>query len=208
VPLRPVAGLTRTAIACACAWSVAWPVSAADRRPYEGPLQIEAFEREPPPLIELVDLDANADAVSADASDGDASDGDASDGDASDDDATDVDATDDLEPRDWRDEPEGESVAKRLRGGILLTTGGLALVLGAVVIGSVDPCVRLTGNGCQAEAARRAALTMGIPGAAILAAGATFLGLGLTQRRRLQRNLVVGPDLGRHGAGVTLVGRF
>ncbi len=182
-------------------------MSAADRRPYEGPLQIEAVERQPPPLIERVDPDANADAVSADAVSADAVSADALDGDATDDDATD-DVADDLGPRDWRDEPEGEAVSKRLRGGILLTTGGLVLVLGAVVIGTVDPCVRLTGNGCQAGAGRRAALTMGIPGAAILAAGATFLGLGLSQRRRLQRNLVVGPDLGRHGAGVSLVGRF
>lgn len=194
MPLRSVVDLGRAAIACACAWSVAVPAWADDRRPYQGPTQIEAAEREPVPLIEPDDPDAGADAETADSI-------------GPIDDADDVDDVA-VGPRDWRDEPEGEAVAKRLRGGILLTSGGLALVLGAVIIGTVDPCVRLTGNGCQAGASRRAALTMGIPGAAILAAGATLLGLGLSQRRRLQRSLVVAPELGRHGAGMSVVGRF
>lgn len=200
--LRSVVDLGRAAIACACAWSVAVPAWADDRRPYEGPTQIEAAQREPVPRIEPVDPDAGADATTADSV------GPIDDGDDGDDDGGDDGGDDAVGPRDWRDEPEGEAVAKRLRGGILLTSGGLVLVLGAVIIGTVDPCVRLTGNGCQAGASRRAALTMGIPGAAILAAGATLLGLGLSQRRRLQRSLVVAPELGRHGAGVSVVGRF
>ncbi len=195
--LRCVVDLGRSVIACACAWSIAAPASADDLRPYEGPRQIEAVEGGTAPQLEAVDPEADADALAGDAV-------------GPDDDPGAADAGNDFAggPRDWRDEPEGEVAAKRLRGGILLPAGGSVLVLGAVIIGTVDPCLRLTGNGCQAGASRRAALTMGIPGAAILAAGATLLGLGLSHRRRLQRSLAVGPELGRHGGGVVVVGRF
>lgn len=178
------------------------PAAAADRRPYDGPEEIEAAPRDP---VELREPDAP---VRVPAIDDDVGDEDSPDDGALEDDAEDFASAVADGPRDWRDEPEGEVATRRIRGGVLLTSGGAVLVIGAIIFGAVDPCKRLTGNGCQKAASRRAALTMGIPGAVILAAGATMLALGLKTRRILQRNVLVGPELGRHGAGLSIVGRF
>lgn len=200
--VAPVAGtggslgdVGRIAIAYACASALALPASAAPPRPYEGPAEIG----EPPADATLEEPHDDADVPADEA----AIDDDASDHDAAIDD-------EDLPPAaiDWRDVPEGETAARRIRGGVLLTAGGLVLVFSSAILGTIDPCRRLAGNGCQKEARTRAALTMGIPGAVILAAGATLLGLGLHQRQRVRSTLGIGASAGRQGAGVTLRGRF
>lgn len=181
----------RITIACACATALALPAAAAPPRPYEGPVAIgepPAEIVEPPPAPTT----ASDDQATAEEAD----------------DEGEVD--DELPPAeiDWRDLPEGETAARRIRGGVLLTTGGLVLVFSSAIMGTIDPCRRLAGNGCQKQARTRAALTMGIPGAAILAAGITLLAIGLHQRQRVRSTLGLGASASRQGGGVTLGGRF
>lgn len=171
--------------------AIASPAIEEPGRPYEGPRGIEGDDPlppvpdAPPPLL----LPARAD-----------------------DDEVEVDdepIDDDVRPApfDWRDTPEGETASRRIRGGVILTGGGALLVFGAAILGTTDPCRRLAGNGCQRGARTRAALTMGIPGAFVLAAGATLLGLGIAQRKRARASVLV-DVAGRHGGGLSIVGRF
>jgi len=195
-----------------CAFGLAVPATAAPMRQYDGP-QIATAPSDDASGAATPDpvAGAGASAGTSDAAEGDAAEGDAVEGD---DTPADVvappDELDELDaaPLDWRDGPEGDTTARRLRGGVILTGGGLLLLLGSVILGTTDPCRRLAGNGCQLEARRRAALTMGIPGAAILVAGAVLLGFGLHTRRRLRTNLALGATGNGSGGAVVLGGRF
>ncbi len=103
-----------------------------------------------------------------------------------------------------RDSPEAMRARSYVQGGIIVLTTAVALVVGSVVMGTSDPCAKRGGNNCHEDSRNRAALSMGIPGAALLAAGGALLGVGLRQRARLRASLA----LGRAGAGVTLRLRF
>lgn len=197
--LGPDRHVARLAIAIACSVTIAAPANAAPSetaapvRPYEGPrgVEVDAAVEPPPPASDpppplLLEDDEPID----------------------DDDAQDDEAIEVAEPFDWRDTPEGDAASKKIRGGIILTGGGLLLVFGAAVLGTTDPCRRLAGNGCLKQARTRAALTMGIPGGFVLAAGATLLGLGIAQRRRVKASVLVDVAASRHGGGLSIVGRF
>jgi hypothetical protein len=110
-------------------------------------------------------------------------------------------------PLDWRDEPEGEVAWRRIRGGAILLAGGGLLVAGAAILGSVDPCRRLAGNGCQEAARTRAVVTMAVPGTAILLGGAALLAVGLRQRNRVRASLSA-PLAGNGAWGLVVGGRF
>ncbi len=83
-------------------------------------------------------------------------------------------------------------------GGILLGTG-LLLSAGAIAMGASDPCAKGSGNNCHVGARNRAALAMGVPGIAVVAAGVTFLSLGGVLRRRAR----IGVAASARGAGVS-----
>ncbi len=192
------AAMARVAIAIACTVAIATPSSvawsapsSATVRPYEGPREIEAGAEPPPAPEPPLLLDEGDDEPAGDDDDDDEPD----------------DGVIDAEPFDWRDTPEGENASRKIRGGVILTAGGALLVIGAAILGTMDPCRRLAGNGCQREARTRAALTMGLPGALAVAAGATLLGLGVAQRKRARTSVLV-DVVGRHGAGVSIAGRF
>ena len=83
------------------------------------------------------------------------------------------------------------------------------MAVGAVIFGALDPCAPRAGNSCQTDARNRAALTIGIPGVAILAGGAIALSIGMHRQNRLAASLSVARNDGRTvGAGLTLRGRF
>lgn len=194
------------AIAVAVALMAPSTAVAAVPRPYEGPAEVAGSDGpEPTPVAADARQTDEPDAappaegeVDLDAEPGDDVDADGGD---------DVDAEPVVMP-DWRDAPEGEAVARRIRGGVILGSGGLLLVFGSMILGTTDPCRRLAGNGCQVQARTRAALTMGVPGAIAVVSGAVLLGLGLSARRRLRSSLTMGGTAGRHGGGVVLGGRF
>ncbi len=103
-----------------------------------------------------------------------------------------------------RDSPEAIAATRRVRTGIALLSVGGALLVGATVFGTLDPCRRGVGNSCQEEASRRAALTMALPGIAFVVGGAVSLGLGLKRRQALRASVTAGRD----GGGIVVVGRF
>lgn len=109
---------------------------------------------------------------------------------------------DDYDP--LRDSPEAIAARHWVRGGIVMLSAGGALLVGAILMGASDPCNLTWGNSCQPTARNRAALTMGIPAAVIIAGGGTALGIGLRRRR----SLTVDVTAGRFGGGVVLRGRF
>lgn len=211
VTLPPVLGTDRhaarrLAIAIICSGAVAMPTKVAaspatptadtgPARPYDGPRGVEGGVETPPPPEPPPDVAEDVEDVEDDAT---------NDEPAVDDDEPDAEPV----PFDWRDTPQGEAASRKIRGGLILTSGGLLLGFGAAILGTTDPCRRLAGNGCQREARTRATLTMGIPAAFVLAAGATLLGLGLTQRKRVRSSILVDVAAGRHGGGLSLVGRF
>ncbi len=189
----------RLAIVWACSLTVVTPAWASPPRPYQGPLQPQDAPAEPTvqdaasPVLESPEG-----SVAAESDEGEIDQW----GEQDEDDAI------DLGRIDWRDAPQGGVVLRQIRGGALLTTSGLLLVFGSIILGTLDPCRRLAGNGCQREARTRAALTMGLPGGLLLAAGATLLGIGLERRQRLRTSVRIGAAAGRRGGGLTLAGRF
>jgi hypothetical protein len=108
----------------------------------------------------------------------------------------------DYDPR--VDSPEAIEARRFVRGGIVMTSVGAVLVVGSIALGLSDPCARPAGNSCSAPSRNRAALTMGIPGAIILASGLALVSVGVKKRRRVQATFTAG----REGAGVVLFGRF
>jgi len=103
-----------------------------------------------------------------------------------------------------RDSPEGLQAHRRISGGIALTVVGTVLTIGAIALGSTDPCRPLAGNSCQVGARNRAAWVIGVPGAAMLGGGITLLTLGILKRQRI----VAGLTASRTSGGVVLSGRF
>ncbi len=144
-------------------------------------------EPTPPPFLAVDDPDVLEGATPA-----------AGDDLASDDDALEA----DYDPR--RDSPEGQLAGRRIRGGIIFLAVGTVMGVGSLALAASDPCRPAGGNGCQVSARRRGALTLGIPALAVLAAGATLLGIGVRARRRIGADLA----LSREGALLTLGGRF
>ncbi|MFN3185630.1 MAG: hypothetical protein ACE37F_26775 [Nannocystaceae bacterium] len=114
----------------------------------------------------------------------------------------DEDWDDDYDP--LRDSPEAVRSQRRIAGGAVLIGVGALTAFGALGMGLSDPCAAPAGNSCSASARNRAALTMGLPGVAVLGAGVAVLVLGLRQRDRLR----VDAQASRTGAGVRLSGRF
>lgn len=98
-----------------------------------------------------------------------------------------------------RDSPQALTARHWIRTGIVMMSTGGALLLGAVILGSTDPCNRAAGNSCQKAARNRAAVVMGLPGAVLLGGGGAALGVGIKRRRALalelglsRRDLVIG----------------
>ncbi len=85
-----------------------------------------------------------------------------------------------------RDSPEAVEAARLIRGGIILGATGLALAVGAVVMGTRDPCAPRAGNSCLESARNRAALAMAVPGALLLGGGIALLGVGSARRVRVR----------------------
>lgn len=103
------------------------------------------------------------------------------------------------------DSPEALRSRHWVRAGSVLIAVGAVLGIGGLAMAAVaDPCIRAAGNGCQADAQRRAALTLGVPGAVFLVGGAASLGVGLTQKKRLRASV----QMSRRGAMVGLSGQF
>ncbi|MEM7159215.1 MAG: hypothetical protein AAF799_40635 [Myxococcota bacterium] len=109
---------------------------------------------------------------------------------------------DDYDP--LRDSPQALRARHWVRGGIVVMSSGGALLVGAILLGNSDPCNRAVGNSCQEEARNRAAVTIGIPAAALIIGGATALGIGLKQRRQIAVDL----QASRDHFGLSVRGRF
>lgn len=105
---------------------------------------------------------------------------------------------------DSRDSPEAREARQKVAGAVALIVVGSSAVLGGLAMGLSDPCRRAAGNSCSTSARNRAALTMALPGVAVLATGAVILGLGLRERRRVQADVAVSTE----GAGLRIRGRF
>lgn len=102
------------------------------------------------------------------------------------------------------DSPEALRAQQWIKSGIALLSIGGILGIGALGMGSTDPCNLSAGNGCQKTARDRAALTMGIPGAMLMAGGVAMLIVGKRQKRRLHLQL----QLGQTGASTAVTVQF
>lgn len=125
------------------------------------------------------------------------------------DDAFGDDEFDDYDPA--VDSPEAVLARRRVIGGGLLLGTGLALAVGGLALGLSDPCARPAGNSCSRPARRRAALTMGLPGLAMVGAGIAFVVIGRRAQRRLaagQARIQPSVAFGRRGGEVGLRYRF
>jgi len=104
----------------------------------------------------------------------------------------------------WVETPEGVLARAQIRGGAILVGSGGLLLAGAIAVGLSDPCSRAGGNSCSGASRNRAAITMALPAAAMLAAGGALLGVGLRHRRELR----AAASASGEGAYVALYGRF
>lgn len=109
---------------------------------------------------------------------------------------------DDYDP--LRDSPDAVQSQRRIAGGAVLIGVGALTAFGALGMGLSDPCAAPAGNSCSSSARNRAAVTMGLPGVAVLGAGIAVLVVGLRQRDRLR----VDAQASRTSAGLLLSGRF
>lgn len=186
-------------------------------RGYEGPVDVaadpeavdvathEPAEPTPPPAPEPVeDGSIEDDSIEDDSiEDGSIEDDSIEDGEGSIEDEVDGPAV----SVDWRDEPEGEVASRRIRGGALLLAGGAFVVIGAVILGSTDPCRRLAGNGCQKAARTRGVVTMAVPGSLAMAGGVMLTVIGVRQRARVRASLET-PLSGNRTWGMALRAHF
>lgn len=103
-----------------------------------------------------------------------------------------------------RDSAEARDARRWTRAGIASTVAGAVLIAGGTIMGTTDPCDPKVGNNCFHEARDRAALTMGVPGAALLLGGIAMIVVGTVQKKRLRADLI----LSRERIGVGVSGRF
>ncbi len=125
-----------------------------------------------------------------------------------------VEEEDDLVPYDpLVDSPEAQRARSWVRtGAVFIAVGGVLAIGGAAMatakVNSLEmqnvcePRGDHAGNGCQEGARDRAAVTLGLPGGVLLAAGIAMLVVGKVQQRRLRASvgrglaLAPGPGLG------------
>ncbi|MFV8754227.1 hypothetical protein ACNOYE_27095 [Nannocystaceae bacterium ST9] len=103
-----------------------------------------------------------------------------------------------------RDSAEARDARRWTRAGIASTVAGAVLIASATALGLTKPCDPLAGNNCFHDARDRAALTMGVPGGALLLGGIAMIVVGTVQKRRLRAELLVSRE--RIGLGIS--GRF
>lgn len=103
-----------------------------------------------------------------------------------------------------RDSPEALTARRWLGAGIGATITGAVLVGGAIALSQTAACDSAAGNNCFADARDRAAVTMGVPGAALLLGGVAMTVVGAMQKRRIKAGLALAPG----ELGVVVVGRF
>jgi hypothetical protein len=109
---------------------------------------------------------------------------------------------DDYDP--LRDSAEARDARRWTRAGIGATIAGAVLVGGALAMGLSPPCAERAGNNCFQDAHDRAALTMGVPGGALLLGGIAMIVVGTVQKRRLRAEFAVTRDR----VGFAISGRF
>jgi hypothetical protein len=109
---------------------------------------------------------------------------------------------DDYDP--LRDSAEARDARRWTRAGIAATVAGTVLVSAATGFGLSSPCNPDIGNNCFRDARDRAALTMGVPGGALLLGGIAMIVVGSMQKRRLRAEFA----LSRDRIGVAISGRF
>ncbi len=103
------------------------------------------------------------------------------------------------------DSPEALRARHWITAGAVLVPLGAVLVIGGAAMGAVrDPCKPAAGNGCQAEAQLRAALTLAVPGSVFVLGGIAAIAVGETQKKRLRASV----EVSRNGAVLGLTGRF
>jgi hypothetical protein len=90
-----------------------------------------------------------------------------------------------------RDSAEAMEARKFTQGGVILVTMAVVLGTGAVIMGLSDPKNLSAGNSGVEAARDRAALTMGIPGALLLAGGIALLSVGSKRKARLRASVVM-----------------
>ncbi len=103
-----------------------------------------------------------------------------------------------------RDSADARDARRWTRAGIASTVAGVVLIAGGIIMGTSDPCDGQIGNNCFRDARDRAALTMGVPGGALLLGGVGMIVAGELQKKRLRAQLV----LSRERIGIGISGRF
>lgn len=102
------------------------------------------------------------------------------------------------------DSPEAVLYRAQIRGGSILLGAGVLLGAGAVALGLSDPCSTAAGNSCDSGSRNRAAITMAVPAAVMVATGGAMLAIGLQKRKAFHATMA----LHREGGGVAVFGRF
>lgn len=98
------------------------------------------------------------------------------------------------------DSPEAIRARSWVRSGAVFVAVGGVLAIGGIAMSTANvnslamqnvcmPRQDVAGNGCQEGARNRAAMTLGIPGALLLAGGIAMLAVGKAQQRRLRASL-------------------
>lgn len=105
---------------------------------------------------------------------------------------------------EFDDGPDLHDTRDLTRAGIGMTIVGGVLGLGAVFLFALDPCDEEPGNDCRKTERRNAALSVGVPAAALAVAGITTLIVGKVRQRRLS----AGVGVGRTGAAISVTARF
>lgn len=112
----------------------------------------------------------------------------------------DDDASDEVPYDPLIDSPEAIRARSWVRSGAVFIAVGGVLAIGGIAMATATvntldmqnvcmPRQDVAGNGCQEGARNRAAMTLGIPGALLLAGGIAMLTVGKRQQRRLRASL-------------------
>lgn len=167
-------GCTLRIVAGGTAWLLF--AATARARPYEGPLEVEAAEREAgEPLSEYQPAERS---VAVTPSSGPAS------GPPAPIVAPPPEPDAPPAPVPEADSPGLAAASEAIRAGGILLAVGAVLGVGAIALGTTDPCSKSAGNNCHVDARNRAALALGLPALAAVIGGAGFLGVGLRRRAR------------------------